>query len=346
MSATYTLRELAERLGGEIRGDDHVTIRGVASIGAATAEHITWIGDTKHGSRLRASRAGAVLVGRDFPETPMPALAVESVDHGLATLLDLFAPPVPRPAPGVHATAVVAESARLGRDAAVGPYAVLEAGVVIGDRTCLYAGVHVGAESTIGADCVLWNHVVIRERCAIGERVILHPHAVIGSDGFGYYFADGKHHKLTHGGRVVIADDVEIGAGSCVDRSKVEQTYIGPGTKIDNLVQVGHNVRIGPHCIVVANTGIGGSAVLGEGVVLAGHVGLRDNIELDDGVRVGACSCVSRDIASGTVSGIPAVDHAQWLREQAALRKLPDLVTQVRQLAQRVKDLESATNDQ
>jgi UDP-3-O-[3-hydroxymyristoyl] glucosamine N-acyltransferase len=323
-----------------------VAIRGVASVQAATAEQITWIADARHVPRLSASQAGAVLVRRDFAETPMPALVVESVDHGLAMLLDLFAPQVPRPAPGVHATAVVAESTRLGREVAIGPYAVIEAGAVIGDRACLYAGVHVGAESTVGVDCVLWNHVVIRERCVIGDRVILHPHVVIGSDGFGYYFAEGRHHKLTHGGRVVIADDVEIGAGSCVDRSKVEETYIGPGTKIDNLVQVGHNVRIGPHCIVVANTGIGGSAVLGEGVVLAGHVGLRDNIELHDEVRVGACSCVSRDVGSGTVSGIPAVEHGQWLREQAALRKLPDLVTQVRQLAQRVKDLESATNDQ
>ncbi|GAF96338.1 unnamed protein product, partial [marine sediment metagenome] len=200
-------------------------------------------------------------------------------------------------------------------------------------------------DTTVGADCVLWNNVVIRERCTVGNRVILHPNVVIGSDGFGYYFADGRHNKFAHAGRVVIADEVEVGSGSCVDRAKIGETYIGPGTKIDNLVQVAHNVRIGANCIIVAQCGIAGSTVLGDGVVLAGQVGLRDNIVLNDGVQVAASSCVWRDIPPGMrVNGIPAVENRQHLREQAMVRKLPDLVPRLRALAKRVDELEAAAN--
>jgi len=346
MSVSYTLSELAERLAGEVRGDPRVVIRGVNTVAAAQPDQITWVSDDKYRSRLSVSQAGAVLVRRDAGDAPMPSLGVDAVDPALCRLLELFSPPAPRPPAGVHATAVVAPTARLGRDVAVGPFVVIDDGAVIGDRTCLYAGVHIGAECRIGADCVLWNHVVVRERCQMGDRVILHPHVVLGGDGFGYYFADGRHNKIPHhGGRVVIADDVEIGAGSTVDRSKVGQTYIGPGTKIDNLVQVGHNVSIGAHCVIIALCGIGGSTVLGNGVVLGGQVGLRDNIRLGDGVVVTARSGVSVDIDAGqTVSGMPAVDHRQQLRELAVTRKLPDIAAQLKELARRVQSLEAATD--
>ena len=343
MTGAYTLSELAKRVDGSVRGTGEVVIRGVNTVTAAAADQITWVSDAKYLSQLGRSRAGAVLVPEAFGDVPMPSLRAGSVERALSQLLSLFAPPVPRPEPGVHPTAVVAETAVLGRDAAVGPHVVIGDRAVIGDRSCLYAGVHVGADCRIGVDCVVWDHAVIRERCEIGDRVILHPHVVIGSDGFGYYFAEGKHNKIPHGGRVVVGDDVEIGAGSTLDRSKVGETVVGAGTKIDNLVQVGHNVRIGAHCIVVAHCGIGGSTVLGDGVVLGGQVGLRDNITLGDGVVVSACSCVSRDVAPGKMlGGIPAYDHGQYLRVQTVMHRLPDLVRQVKELAKRVQSLESA----
>lgn len=344
----YTLADLTERVGGELHGDGRVTIRGVNTLSAAGPDQITWISDAKFLSQLRQSRAGAVLLPRELiprgsGDAPIPAVRVDQVDQALAHLLGLFAPPVPQPASGIHPTAVVAETAGLGHDVAVGPHAVIEDGAEIGPGTRIYPGVHIGAETHIGRDCVLWNHAIVRERCHIGDRVILHPHVVIGSDGFGYYFADGRHNRIPHGGRVVIHDDVEIGAGTTIDRSKVGETVVGPGTKIDNLVQVGHNAQIGAHCILIALSGIGGSAVLGNGVVLGGRVGLRDNITLGDGVIVSACSCVAHDVPAGKVlGGTPAYDHNKYLRAHTVIQKLPDMARQVKVLADRVQKLEAA----
>jgi UDP-3-O-[3-hydroxymyristoyl] glucosamine N-acyltransferase len=345
MSGPCTLSELAGELGVELRGDGSVRIVGVNTLAGAGAEEITWVSDDRHAARLGESRAGAVVVPRAFGETPMPSLRTDSVEVTMARLLGRFAPAVPGPGPGVHPTAVVADSAVLGANVAVGPHAVIGARAHVGPGTVLHAGVHVGDDCRVGSDCLLWNHVVIRERCEVGHRVILHPHVVIGSDGFGYYFSEGRHNKIPHGGRVVVGDDVEIGAGSTLDRSKVGETVVGPGTKIDNLVQIGHNVRIGAHCILIAHCGIGGSAQLGDGVVLGGQVGIRDNITLGDGVVVAACSCVSRDIPPGRqVGGIPAYDHGVYRRVLAVTPKLPDIGRQVKDLAKRVERLEAAAD--
>ncbi len=345
MTDFYTLSELADEFGLELHGDGSVRVRGVNTLSAAGAEEIAWAADARHAARLGSCRAAAVVVPCKFGETPMPSLRSDSVERTVAQLLGHFAPPVPRPSAGVHPTAVVSGSAVLGVEVAIGPYVVIGERAAIGDRTILHAGVHVGDDCRIGADCRIWDHVVIRERCEVGDRVILHPHVVIGSDGFGYYFAEGRHNKIPHGGRVVLGDDVEIGSGSTLDRSKVGETVVGPGTKIDNLVQIGHNVRIGAHCILIAHCAIGGSAVLGNGVILGGHVGIRDNVTLGDGVVVAACSCVGRDIPPGqTVGGISAYDHQIYKRVLALTPKLPDIVRQVRDLARRVESLEAATD--
>jgi UDP-3-O-[3-hydroxymyristoyl] glucosamine N-acyltransferase len=260
--------------------------------------------------------------------------------------MSALAPPLPAPPVGVHPSASVAESASLGAGVAIGPNVVIEAGARVGAHTILHAGVSIGQDSSIGDDGRLWNNVVVREGCHIGDRVVIQPNAVIGADGFGYYHHEGRHRHIPHTGRVIIGDDVEIGACSCVDRSKTGDTVIGSGTKIDNLVQVAHNVVIGENCLLCAQVGVAGSAVLGQYVVLGGHVGIRDNIVLHDGVMVGACSCVPQDVPAGTkVTGIPAVESRQFLREHATMRKLPALISQVRELAERVKSLEAAADD-
>jgi len=275
----------------------------------------------------------------------MPAILCEKLERSVAKLLSLFTPPWPRPEPGVHPSAVVAPTARLGADTAVGPHVVIGEGAIIGDRTVFHAGVHVGAECKLGHSCVLWDHVVVRERCTLGDRVILHPHVVIGGDGFGYYFADGVHQKIAHGGIVRIEDDVEIGAGTTVDRAKFGATMIGRGTKIDNLVQIGHNVVVGENCLIVAGVLIGGSAVLKDRVTLGGNAGIKEHNTLEEGVRVAAHSCVWGDVAAGSfVSGIPARDNRQYLRGLALAARLPELHEQVRELTERLKNLEAATD--
>jgi UDP-3-O-[3-hydroxymyristoyl] glucosamine N-acyltransferase len=187
--------------------------------------------------------------------------------------------------------------------------------------------------------------VVVRERCTIGQRVIIHPNTTVGSDGFGYQFVQGKHVKIPQIGTVTIEDDVEIGANCAIDRAKFGTTRIGRGTKIDNLVQVAHNVQIGPGCVLVAQCGIGGSARLGQGVVLGGKVGVRDHIVVNDGAKSAACACLSKDVPAGaTVFGIPAVEQEQWLRERARVRRLPSLFEQVDALIKRVEQLEATAD--
>lgn len=232
---------------------------------------------------------------------------------------------IPHPR-GIHPTAIVGEGVRLGEEVALGPYAVVGDFCKIGEGTVIYGGVQIGPETQIGANTVIYSNVSIRERISIGDRVIIHPGAVIGADGFGFKNTDQGHEKIPQMGRVVIEDDVEIGANSCIDRATVETTIVGRGTKIDNLVQVGHNTVIGQHCILVGQVGVGGSARLGNFVILGGQVGIRDHVKLANGVRVGGLSGVAGDIPEkGDYLGVPAVPGDQFLEAHAYTRRLPEL---------------------
>jgi UDP-3-O-[3-hydroxymyristoyl] glucosamine N-acyltransferase len=347
VGAAFRLAELAQVVGGTVRGDGSVLIRGVAGIAEAGPDQITWVSHARYAEGLQHSRAGAVVVRGDFGPTPMAALLVGEPGRAMIQVLRAFAPLQPAPPAGVDSSAHVDAKARLGSGVAVGPNVVIGAGCRIGDRTVLHANVVIGPQTQIGSDCLFWPNVVVRERCCVGDRVILHPNVTIGSDGYGYELIDGQHFKIPQIGTAVVEDDVEIGAGSCVDRAKFGQTRIGRGTKIDNLVQVAHNVRIGPHCIIVAQVGIAGSAELDAYVVLGGQVGVRDHVKLGRGVRAAACCAISKDVPAGTVvNGIPAVDNRQYLREQAMVRRLPQMADRLRELAERVARLEQAADDQ
>lgn len=346
MSRGLTLAELAKVAGGVVRGPATVRVRAVAGVREAGPDEITWVSHEKYAGRLAGSRAGAVVVSAQFGETPMPAILCEDAELGIARILAALAPDVPRPAAGVHPSAVVDASATIGEGAAIGPLCVVGANASIGNGTVLHGQAFVGANTVLGESCELWPGVVVRERCRLGNRVVLHPNVVIGSDGFGYRFSKTRHEKIPQTGTVEIEDDVEVGAGSCVDRAKFGATRIGRGTKIDNLVQIAHNVQIGPNCVLVAQVGIAGSASIGGMVVLGGKVGVRDHVELSDGVQAAACCCISKDVPAGTVvNGIPAVPNAQYLREQAQVRRLPEWSRVLKDLLKRVERLEASTHD-
>ncbi|MFQ5414990.1 MAG: UDP-3-O-(3-hydroxymyristoyl)glucosamine N-acyltransferase [Phycisphaerae bacterium] len=343
MTHTYTLEALADIVGGTLRTGGDARVTGVADVDCAGPDDATFVTDAKYASRLASSRAAVALVGHDVADTPMPAIECPHMPRAVARLLAAFAPDVAGPPSGVHPTAVVHDTAVVGPGAAIGPHVVIGAGTRIGASCVMHAGVYVGRDCTIGAGCVLWPHAVVRERCVLGDRVTLHPHAVVGADGFGFYFDAGRHERVPHIGAVILEDDVEIGACACVDRAKVGHTVVGRGTKIDNHVQVAHNVHIGEHCVIAGQAGISGSARIGDFCTLAGRAGVIDHVQLADRVTLATTAVATRDFPAGvTASGTPAREHRKAMREQAAVRRLPALIEQVRDLLARVKRLETS----
>jgi UDP-3-O-[3-hydroxymyristoyl] glucosamine N-acyltransferase len=348
---SMTVAELARRLGAELRGDGGRSVRHIAPLEVAGPEDLSWLGDARYAAQFSRTRAAAVLVSAALPVPPhddahQPALIlVPDPDLALCDALRWLAPPPPSVPPGVHPTATIESGAEVAPDAAVGPHVFIGQGASVGPRTQLHAGAHVGSESSIGADCTLWPGVVVRERVTIGDRVIIHPNAVIGADGFSFLQRAGRHVKVPQVGSVVVEDDVEIGALSAVDRARSGVTRIGRGTKIDNLVQIGHNAVIGEDCIIVAQVGISGSCVLEHHVVLGGQAGVVDHLRIEAGAQAGARTLMLRDVPAGqTVMGYPAVASTEFFRQQVLLRRLPALQEQVRALLKRVELLESTAD--
>lgn len=342
---SVTLAELAEELGAAVEGDGTRAIRRVAPLAEADESCLSWVSSDKYVGAAKTTQAAGILAPPGLQlNTPAAVLRVADPDLALCAVLERLAPPVPEIPPGVALSAVIAAGAQVdGAHIADGVF--VGPGAVVGAGTQLHPGVYIGAEARIGRGCVLWPNVVVRERVTVGQRVVIHANSTIGADGFSYLQRDGRHVKIPQIGTVVIEDDVEIGANVCIDRARSHETRVGAGTKIDNLVQIGHNVRIEPHCIIVAQTGLAGSTTVGTGTMIGGQVGVTDHVRVGAGVRIGAQSGVLGDIADGAdVAGLPAHPRGEVWRELAALRRLPDLLREVRELKKRVEQLESTTD--
>ncbi|MDW8107365.1 MAG: UDP-3-O-(3-hydroxymyristoyl)glucosamine N-acyltransferase [Armatimonadota bacterium] len=339
--ASYRLVQLAELTQGIVRGDAELVITAVGGIDDVPVGGLTFAEDERRLQEALRSPAGAILTtpslslpsdtGKSFLLHPVPRLA-------WAKILALYNPFATPPA-GIHPTVVMGEGCELGDEVSLMPYVVLGERVRLGHRVKVYPFCYIGDEVEIGDDTVLYPHVVVMARVQIGKRVIVHPGAVIGGDGYGYVQHEGVHHKIPQIGRVVIEDDVEVGCNTTIDRATTGETRIGTGTKIDNLVQVAHNVRVGAHCLLVAQVGIAGSATLGHHVILAGQVGVKDHVHIGDNVVVGAQGGVSKSLPpNGVYWGTPAVPHHEWLRTLAHLYKLPDLFKRVEALERRLRE--------
>ncbi len=322
---TLTASDIVALVGGTLVGDPEAIVRRVAPIDRATAGELTFLAAGRYAGQLSTSAASVVLVAPELAATPgpVPARIVVGRPHEavLKLLPLLYAMPVATP--GIHETARLGRGATIGEGVTIGPYVVVEDGASVGAHSQLDAHAVVGAGAVLGSHCHLYPHVTVYPGTSLGNRVVVHAGARLGSDGFGYVFRDGVHAKIPHVGRCLIADDVEIGANTTIDRGSIDDTVVGAGTKIDNLVQIGHNVRVGRLCLLMSQVGLAGSTRVGDGVILAGQVGVAGHVGIGDGARLGAQAGVISDVPPGeTWSGYPARPHREQLRSQAALLKL------------------------
>jgi UDP-3-O-[3-hydroxymyristoyl] glucosamine N-acyltransferase len=335
MKVSFTQDEIAAiARPTRTEGSSTGPVTGVASLGSARPGDISFLGNTKYKAAVAASRASVILVPADYHGTPGPGQVLMFVDNPSAALGRLCSRIEqslwPRPKPGIHSSAVVAPDARVAASATVGPLCVVESGATVGERVHLQSGVQVGRASAIGDDSWLMAGVVISAECSLGKRVRLHPGVVIGGDGFGYEFVAGRHEKVPQVGTVEVGDDVEIGANSTVDRARFEKTSIGEGTKIDNLVQIGHNVVIGKHCLVCALVGIAGSVTLEDYVVVGGQSGLAGHLTVHRGAKIAAQSGVMEDVPAGTsIWGSPSLPLLLEQKLTILRGRLPELFKRV-----------------
>ena len=341
---SMTVADIAARLGEVVvEGDGSTAIHGVAGVRDGGPGDIAFVSQVRYAADAAASRVSALIVAKDWNRPASCVLIrVEKPEVAFAQVALWFAPPAIKRAPGVHPTAVVAHDAKLGRDVHVGPLVVIESGASIGDRTVILAQCHIGQGVIIGQDGLIYPQVSIREYCQLGHRVIVHNGTVIGSDGFGYDVdKQGVRHKIPQIGIVVIGDDVELGANVTIDRARFGKTRIGNGVKVDNLVQIAHNVVVGENAVIVAQAGVAGSTMIGTKAVLAGQAGVAGHLVVGDGAVVGAQAGVTKDVAPGAyVTGYPAAPHKEAAEMHAHINRLPQLKARVAELEKRIQELE------
>ncbi len=339
---TTTLAVLAALVGGALRGTDH-PITGVSGIREAEPGQVTFLANPRYAQDLAHTRAAGVVVAPDQPSEGLARIEVADPYYAFCRIVRWFHDR-PYRSGGISPHAVIAPDAVIGAEPTIGPFVTIGRRAKIGDRVTLLAGTAVGDDVTIGDDALVHPNVTIRDGCALGARVILQSGVVIGGDGYGFATRNGRHEKIPQVGRVVIEDDVELGANACVDRAALGATVIKRGTKVDNLVHIAHNVVVGEDNLLVAQVGISGSTVLGRHVVLAGQVGVIGHLTIGDRVMVGAQSGVIADVAAGqVVSGTYAMPHPTWLRVQAVLPTLPEMRRTIKQLQTRIAELEQRT---
>jgi len=341
VSDGWLLSELASLVGGRVDGDANLRVYGVATLEDAGPGDLSFLTNPKYRPALASTRAGAILVGPGAGIDGRDLLVAHDPYMALAEILERMHP-APAPSPGISPDARVAPGATLGVDVALGPFAVVGNGARLGDRVVLGAGTVIGDGSEIGADTILAPRVVTYPGTIVGDRCVIHAGVVLGGDGFGFATSAGKHRKVPQLGRVVIEDDVEIGANSTVDRGTLGETRIGRGTKIDNLVMVAHGVVIGPYGLLAAQAGIAGSTRIGSHVTMAGQSGAAGHLRLGDRVVVAAKTAVFNDVPDRAfVAGVPAVDHRAWKRSLALVKMLPELRSRLSSLEERLAQLES-----
>lgn len=335
------LADLAQICGAKLEGDGDHEIKDVARIETATREQVCFVVDKSYLAALEKSRAGAVIThgGYAVPQG-MNALRADDPDLAFSKAVAALRPEPPRPLPGIADHTVIGKRFEMGEGSSVGAFSFIGDGVKLGKNVIIYPHAFIGDEVVIGDNTVIFPHVTILERCKVGKNCVIHPGVRIGADGFGFHFVAGKFVKAPQRGTVVIEDDVEIGANTAIDRARFDVTQVKRGTKIDNLVQVGHNVSIGQHCVIAGQTGIAGSAVLKDYVMLGGNVGVGDHITIGMGAKIAARSGLMRDVPPGMkMAGQPAEEGKAYLRREVMLQRLPQQLAEIKELKQLVAKL-------
>ncbi|HZI66713.1 MAG TPA: UDP-3-O-(3-hydroxymyristoyl)glucosamine N-acyltransferase [Thermoanaerobaculia bacterium] len=337
---TFTLAEVAAAVGGRVSGDPKLRLTGVSSLEEAGPNELSWVANERRAAGARTSRAGALLAPSVEAAAGKPAIIVDSPALSLGRWLEIRSPAA-RPRPGIAAGARVHRTARIGKGASVAPGATVAAGARVGPRTRVSEGAFVGEGAEIGEDTILHVNVAVLERCVVGSRCILHAGVVVGSDGFGYVWDGTAHRKIPQVGIVRIGDDVEVGANSAIDRATLGETRIGRGTKIDNLVQIGHNVVVGEDAILCGQVGIAGSARLEDRVTLAGQAGVNDHVTMGAGaIGTGRAGITSSVPPGAVMSGMPARPHREYLKTSALAARLPELARRLERLEKRLAEIE------
>lgn len=334
-----TLKEIADLVGGEVLGDANPEITGITNIEEAGPAEITFA-VPPHIEKAAGSAAAAVIIPTSITTFPKPAIRVDNPRIAFVKLLELFTPP-PAVARGIHPTAVLGANVRMGSNVAIMAHVVVADNAVIGDDAVIYPHVYIGEGAIVGHAATLHANVTVYDKCTLGDRVIIHSGAVVGSDGFGFITIGGRHYKVPQVGNVVIGDDVEIGACTTIDRATTGSTVVKRGTKIDNLVHLAHNVVVGENCFMVAYTGIAGSAKIGNNCTFAGKSGCAGHITIGDNCVFAAKAAPIKDVPSNSFyAGFPARPHREWLKAEASMRKVPDLLDKVKELEKRLAELE------